>query len=184
MSRYCTPSRCCISLVAVLVTAATAPAAFGHGRGAGTFEGSCHFAGTVRFQPPLLNEAQPARGSARASGPCTGAFTDRRGRTHELDGDRVTYVAAHRGSMSCGGGAAEGGGYMRFGSRRLRFALTEVRATGAAALRLTGARGGEALGEARASDEEDPVDIAQRCAGPGLPGAHIVIDLMTPGISG
>jgi hypothetical protein len=178
MSRYSIP------IVALLITALSAPVAAGHERGASTFEGSCHFAGTVSFEPPLTDEAQPARGSARAGGPCTGTFTDRRGRSHELDGDRVTYVAANRGSMSCGGGVAEGGGYLGFGSRRLRFTLTEVRGTGAAELFIEGARGGVAQGVASVSQEEDPAEIAQKCLGSGLPGARIVIDLATLGISG
>jgi hypothetical protein len=170
--------------IAALLMALPSSAVAGQGGRASTFEGSCQFAGTVRFQPPLTEEAQPARGSARASGPCTGTFTDRRGRTHELDGDPVTYMAANRGSMSCGGGVAEGRGYLSFGRRRLRFELTEVREAGGAELFIEGARGGVAQGVATVSKEEDPVEIAQKCMGPGLPGARIVIDLATPGISG
>jgi hypothetical protein len=152
---------------------------------ASTFTGQCQFEGVVRFSPPITIQPQPASGFAHAAGPCSGRFTDRRGRSHELDGDRVTYVAANRGeAMSCGGGTAEGGGYLRYRGSTLRFKLTEARGPGAALLRLEGARGGEATGEARVSEEEDPVQIAEKCMGPGLRSARIAIDLQSPGISG
>jgi hypothetical protein len=152
---------------------------------ANTFSGQCHFEGVVRFSPPITTQPQPARGSAHAAGPCSGIFIDRRGRSHELDGDRVTYVAANRGeAMSCGGGTAEGGGYLRYRGSTLRFTLTEARGPGAALLVLKGARGGEATGEASVSQEEDPMQIAERCMGAGLRSVRIAIDLQSPGISG
>ena len=68
-------------------------------------------------------------------------------------------------------------------ARRLSF--TEVRGPGAAAIRLEGADGGSATGEARASENEDPVAIAEKCSGDGLRGVRIHIDLTTtPSISG
>jgi hypothetical protein len=174
-----------ISTLMAIGLLAAAPAADGKGAKASTFSGDCHFEGMVRFTPPITNEPQPARGSARAAGPCKGTFTDRRGRTHELDGDRVTYVASNSADdMSCGGGVAEGGGYLRYLGHKLNFALTETRATGVALLELRGAGGGDATGEARISEDEDPVEIAQKCAGPGLDRAGLVIDLQSPGISG
>jgi hypothetical protein len=171
-------------LVAVFMLAAPGPAAAGDGNEGSTFAGSCHFAGTVRFHPPLTNAARPATGRARADGQCSGTFTDRRGNSHALEGDFVTYVAANHGSMSCGGGVAEGGGYLSYRRHRLRFALTEVRATGGATLLIRGRRGGFAEGLASVSKEEDPLEIAQKCAGPGLDAARVVIDLATLGISG
>jgi hypothetical protein len=54
-----------------------------------------------------------------------------------------------------------------------------------AAVRLEGRSGGSAAGEARVSDEEDPVEIAARDSGPGLNSVRIDIDLATtPAISG
>jgi hypothetical protein len=162
-----------------------AASAEAEGRKANTFAGSCEFAGSVTFAPPLTNSPQPARGSARAIGTCDGTFKDRRGRTHQLEESRVTYVAANRGEMmSCGGGTAEGGGYLRYRRSKLRFALTETRGPGAAALLLDGTSGGKATGEAAVSAEEDPLEIAQKCEGPGLDAARITIELQSPGISG
>jgi hypothetical protein len=59
------------------------------------------------------------------------------------------------------------------------------RATGAAALHLDGARGGSAEGTAAVSQDENPAEIALACAGSGLRGAKLDIDLQTsPSISG
>jgi hypothetical protein len=45
--------------------------------------------------------------------------------------------------------------------------------------------GGSAAGEARISDQEDPLDIAQKCSGEGLRQVRVDIDLATtPAISG
>ena len=174
-----------ITTLIALSLMAVAPAAEGDGRTASTFSGSCHFEGVVRFSPPLTNNPQPARGSARAAGPCTGTFTDRRGRSHELDGERVSYFAANSGDMSCGGGTAEGGGYLRYRGHKLRFGLTETRFTGFAELHLEGAKSGSAEALAHVSEDEDPGEIAQKCLGPGLDRARLVIDLLpTSGISG
>jgi hypothetical protein len=171
-----------ISLLIALGVLAAVPAA--QAGMANTFSGSCHFEGSVQFSPPLTNDPQPAGGSARATGPCDGTFTDGHGRTHGLDGDELTYVAANQGDMSCGGGVAEGSGYLRYRRDRLHFTFTEVRGTAAAELHLEGAKGGGADGIAHVSEQEDPIAIAQKCSGPGLDQARIEIDLGSPGISG
>jgi hypothetical protein len=179
------PNMTRIPTLIALVLLAAAPAADAGGGQASTFSGECHFEGVVRFSPPLTNEPQPGRGEARAAGPCTGTWTDRRGRTHELDGDRVRYFAANQGEISCGGGTAEGGGYLRYRGDKLRFALTETRAAPAAELHLEGSEGGSADALARVSEDEDALEIAQKCSGPGLDRVGLVIDLLpTPGISG
>ena len=171
-------------LVALGLLAAV-PAADAHGSKANTFSGSCHFDGVVRFSPPLTNSEQPTRAFARAAGPCEGTFTDRRGRTHALDGDRMTYVASNRGSMSCAlGQGATGGGYLRYRGHRLFFTLTENRVGAVAQLSLRGRKSGGGNGTANVSQEEDPLEIAQRCAGAGLASVQIAVDLETPGISG
>ncbi|HEX2233315.1 MAG TPA: hypothetical protein VHG69_08120, partial [Thermoleophilaceae bacterium] len=101
------------TLIALGILAAT-PTADAKSAKTDTFSGQCHFEGSVRFSPPLTLTPQPGRGEARAAGPCTGTWTDHRGRTHQLDGDRVRYVAANQGEISCGGGTAQGSGYLRY----------------------------------------------------------------------
>jgi hypothetical protein len=174
-----------ISTVIALGLLAAVPAGEAQAGKANTFSGSCHFEGVVRFTPPLTDTQQRARGSARAVGPCEGRFTDRRGRMHQLDGDQLAYVAANRGEMSCGGGVADGRGYLRYRNRKLRFKFTEARGAPAAELHLVGAKGGSADGIAHVSEQEDPIAIGQKCMGPGLDQARIEIELGSPsGISG
>jgi hypothetical protein len=145
-----------------------------------TFSGSCQFSGMVRFVPSLTNSPQPASNFAEALGRCSGTLVDRRGRSHTLDDEPVGYAASDHGdAVSCGGGVSTGDGYLRFKLGRLRFGLEESRATGVAALSLTGAAGGSAGGEARISGDEDPVAIATACAGAGLEGARVDIDVAT-----
>ena len=174
-----------IPILLALGLLAAAPAADGHASKANTFSGSCHFEGVVRFSPPLTNSERPTRGFARAAGPCEGTFTDRHGRSHTLDGDQLTYVASNRGSMSCAlGQGATGGGYLRYRRHKLHFELTENRVGAVAQLTLRGRRGGGGNGTANVSQEENPVEIAQKCAGSGLEQVRIEGDLETPGISG
>jgi hypothetical protein len=138
---------------------------------ADTFQGTCQFSGKLRQNPGLTNAPQPGRAVARARGTC--------------DGARATYVARASGTLSCGGGTAEGSGLLRVRGERIRFRFSETRGPGTAAIRLEGAAGGSAAGEARASETEDPVEIAQRCGGAGVRSVRIHIDLATtPSISG
>jgi hypothetical protein len=149
------------------------------------FQGSCSFHVDVRFAPPL--GALPRQGTdfARGAGPCTGSFTDGRGKVHRLDGARVGYVATDSGPSSCAEGAAQGGGYLSYRGSRLRFRLTETRAAAAATLRFEGARSGSAAGDARVSPDSDPSQVVQSCLGTGLAGAAVDIDFATtPAISG
>jgi hypothetical protein len=162
-----------------------APARAGTRHGPITFSGSCALAGTVSFDPPLSSAPQEGSAFATALGSCTGTLAGRRGRTRTLDGARARYVAWNRGLTSCGQGSATGGGYLVLRGRKLRFRLTETRITGAAALHLDGARGGSAEGTATIAQEEDPAEIAQRCATTGLRSARVDIRLQTsPAISG
>lgn len=150
-----------------------------------TFDGSCRFSGVVEFRPALTTDAQPAKGTARAVGPCSGTVTGPRGREREIDRRRVRYVARNRGEVSCGSGVAEGGGALVFPRHRIRFRLEETRAAAAAALELRGRAGGSASGQARVSEREDPAEIAARCSGRGLRAARVDIDIATsPAISG
>jgi hypothetical protein len=72
-----------------------------------------------------------------------------------------------------------------FRSGTLRFALSETRVGGIAALSLAGARGGSATGVASVSTEANPVQIAEACAGAGLHEAPLDINIQTtPTMSG
>jgi hypothetical protein len=150
-----------------------------------TFEGTCEFSGTLRQNPPLTNTLQPGRAWAVATGRCTGTLTDSRGRVRQLDGARAGYSAQAEGTTSCGGGTAEGAGFILLRGERIGFRFSEVRGPGEGLIRLDGERGGSAAGTARVSEDEDPVRIAQECSGSGLRQVGIRIDLATtPSISG
>jgi hypothetical protein len=172
--------------VCTAILAAAAPTAAGHDQGENTFEGICQFSGSVRFSPPLTTAQQSGSGFAKASGTCTGTFSDARGRLHRLYGDVMRYVASNQGTTSCGLAIAEGSGYLRYRSWKLRFRLTETRVTGGAHLRLDGAGGGFAEGDARLDEREDPDEIAENCMASGLREARVDIDIVSlpPGISG
>jgi hypothetical protein len=150
-----------------------------------TFEGSCQFSGELRQRPPLTNTPQAGEGVARAKGTCSGTLTDEDGEAQQLDLDRARYLASARGTLSCGGGSAVGSGFIEFGGERLHFRFSEVRGPGFGAITLDGADGGSAAGEARVSEDEDPLEIADKCSGKGLRQVRIDIDLATtPTISG
>lgn len=171
-----------VCATAVLLAAATTA---GADEKASTFSGSCAFHALVRFQPALTNTPQQGAGSATGSGTCDGALTDSRGRTQQLSGAKAGYVAADSGLVSCNEESATGGGYFTIAGHRLRFRLTETRASGAASLHFDGAGGGSADGTATISQQEDIGKILQACAGAGLSQAHVDIQVSTtPAISG
>ena len=168
----------------ILVCAAATALAAGGGR-TETFEGTCHMAGSLRQNPPITNTPQEGRAAARVRGTCSGTLTDARGRTHELSDARARYAARAGGTVSCGGGTAEGQGYLQIAGRRIRFLFSEVRGPGVAAVSLQGRAGGSATGTAHVAAGENPAEIAQKCSGSGLRTAHIELDLATtPEISG
>jgi hypothetical protein len=150
-----------------------------------TFVGTCQFAGTLRQDPPLTIADRPGEASATARGTCTGTLTDADGDIRQLDAERASYFASARGTMSCGGGSAAGSGYLQIRGERLRFRFSETRGPGFGVIRLEGADGGSAAGEARASEDEDPGEIALKCMGEGLRRVGIRIDIATtPALSG
>jgi hypothetical protein len=162
-----------------------APAASAKPRRPVTFSGTCTLSGTVVQDPPMTAVPAPGHAVATATGACSGTLTDRRGREHTLDNAPARYVARATGVVGCGGGTATGAGALRIRGRRIRFGFEEVRGPGVAAIRLTGARGGSASGEAAASTSEDPAAIAQACAGAGVSSVRIDANLATtPSISG
>lgn len=169
----------------LLALFALAPPASARARGPLTFAGTCSLSGTLVQDPPLTAVPTAGTAVARATGTCSGTLTDRRGRTHQLDAARARYVAHATGTLSCGGGTAAGHGMLTVRGRRIRFGFEELRGPGAAAIRLTGSRGGSATGEAAASPSEDPAAIAQACAGPGLRSVRLDANIATtPSISG
>ena len=169
-------------LPALLVVAPLAFAAGDRDVGdADSFSGSCHFAGTLSFVPPLKTEFQVVHTVASAQGPCDGTFTDQKGRTRALNGEPVRYAVDATGQISCGpGGQNTGTGYMQFGREKLYFAFSEVREAGSATLTLTGLNGGSATGQGTVSPDEDPVDLAAKCAGAGLAQVRVTIDIVAP----
>lgn len=187
-----------ISLAAIggLLCAATTSAARGHatqselksaeGGGANTFSGTCQMTGSVSFEPALTNSPQSVVQHARATGTCSGSFTDRVGRTSQLSDAKVRYVATERATnATCGAGTDVGTGALRFRYGAIRFSISEVRTGPLVTAIAQGARGGSAAGQGNVSPSANPVTILQQCAGAGLAGAPIDIRLAsTPSISG
>jgi hypothetical protein len=172
-----------VLVVCALIAASAAPAAERHR--ADSFEGTCQFSGILRQQPPVTSLPHPGTATARAIGTCSGTLTRANGQKRDLDASPSRYLARAQGDISCGGGTAEGHGYIRVGGAKVRFLFSEVRGPGAAAVRLEGRGGGSTAGEARVSADEDPVEIAQKCSGQGLDVVRIDIDIATtPALSG
>jgi hypothetical protein len=176
-----------LCLLAAL-TAVLAPSAIARSdnRDADTFSGSCHFSGTLLFEPPLRTEPQAVHTSAIAEGPCEGTFTNQHRRSRTLSGDLVRYSVEASGQISCGpGGENTGIGFMQFGRERLYFSFSEVRELGSATLSLQGFDSGSAAGQGSVSAQEDPVVLANRCMNEGLSQVRVDIDIATtPSVSG
>jgi hypothetical protein len=150
-----------------------------------TFSGSCEFHGSVAFTPPATNTPAQGSGEAHASGPCSGTFTDKRGRTQQLNGATVQYYAQNSGLVSCTEGIATGTGYLVINGNTLSFSANETRATAVAMLDIRGASGGSAKGEANISPDTDPADTAAKCSGSGLESVGLDFHIATtPNLSG
>ena len=182
--------RTAISLAVVAAALPVSQAALADDRGskgkkASAFAGVCQFSGELRQRPPLTNTPAAGEASAHARGRCSGTLTDARGRVRELDRERATYFASAAGELSCAGGTATGRGFMQIRGERIDFRFSEVRGPGAGVIRLEGEESGSAAGEARASADEDPAEIVEKCGGEGLRRVEIDIDIATtPEISG
>jgi hypothetical protein len=159
-----------------------------HGRGdrAAVFSGRCQFSGAVAFDPTLSNSPHALEQSVRAPGACSGSLVDRDGRSHQLSNAPVTYVATeHADNASCAAGTAAGSGTLVFPYGRLHFAESETRATATVVASFSGAEGGSARGAGTPSQSENPVTVAQQCAGSGIKEADVNIAFTTtPAISG
>lgn len=176
------------SVLALGATAALAvPAVTGAAKSAAkTFDGSCDIAVTVTFDPALTNTPQDVAQTAKGTATCSGTFTDRRGRSHELADAPVSYssFSAAKGS-SCLAGNNAGDGVLGFRYGKLRFAFTERRAGPFPTLEYTGAAGGSALGAGHPASDADPVAAVQACGAGGLRSFDVEGQLQTtPTISG
>jgi hypothetical protein len=154
--------------------------------GAESFEGVCQLSGAIRHQPPLTGEPAPTKVHGSFSGACSGEFTDRDGRTRQLDGAPVDYEARGVGELSCLGGTATGTGSLLFGgTQEIQFSLTERRpGPGLAVVTLEGAAGGSAIVLGTVSPSEDLVEANERCSGSGLRLVRGDARIVSLGISG
>jgi hypothetical protein len=173
-------------LVLAVIAGAISPTAASASSRANSFSGQCDLSGEVSFTPALTNSPQPVSQRAVASGTCSGEFTDRRGRTHELSESPTSFSESSGSpSASCAGGTSTGSAVLQFRYGKIQAGFQEVRAGGAAEITLTGDRGGSASALVNVSSSEDPADILARCAGPGLDSVRIDAHAATtPSISG
>ena len=139
-----------------------------------SFSGSCKISGEVRFTPPLTNDAQTVYQQVEAPGTCSGTFVDGRGRSHDMSDSPVTYLASGRAEQSsCGGGTATETGSLVFTWDDIGITVSERRGGGEVIASIAGAKSGSATATAGISQSEDPVQILQKCAGPGLDRVRI-----------
>ena len=154
-------------------------------KSAETFQGECEMSGVIRHDPPMTNTPTTTAFHGRFRGVCSGQVTDRQGRTRVLDGARATYDGRGVGELSCLGGVTLGTAKLDLGRGVvIEAALTERRSPGVAVVTLEGNAGGTATVVGTVSQEEDLMDLSERCASSGVRllrgDAHIV----SPGISG
>jgi hypothetical protein len=148
--------------------------------GGNTFSGSCKLSGTAFFDPPLTNTAQAATQRVQATGTCSGTFTARNGRAHQLKDARVSWqTTEYTTDASCTAGTDSGHGKVIFQYGTIGFTIAEISGPGVAAFTLRGRHGGSAAGQANISPSTDPVAIAQACAGAGLTKAPVDIQVST-----
>lgn len=151
-----------------------------------TFSGQCDLSGQVSFSPALTNQPQSVSQRAVASGTCSGQFVDRNGTTQQLSSAPMRFSETSEATnATCGGDVAIGQATLRFPYGKISAGFQEVRGGGGAAISLSGAKAGSAAALATVSNSEDPVQILQRCAGPGLESVRIDVHASTtPSISG
>jgi hypothetical protein len=154
--------------------------------GANTFSGSCKLSGTAVFDPPLTNTAQAATWHVEATGTCSGTFTGRNGRAHQLNDSRVSWHTTETtAGTSCIAGTNSGSGKITLQYGTIRITISETTGPGVAAFTLKGAAGGSAAGQVNISPSANPVALTQACAGAGISEAPVDIQVVTtPSISG
>jgi hypothetical protein len=153
---------------------------------ANTFSGSCKLSGTSTFDPPLTNTQQAGAQQVQATGTCSGTFTGRHGRAHQLNNAPVGWqTTEYTSGASCTAGTLSGSGKMTFQYGTIRFTISENTVGPVAAFTLKGAKGGSAAGQANISPSVDPVALTEACAGAGIAEAPVDIQATaTPSISG
>jgi hypothetical protein len=157
-----------ISLVAVLAAVLTCgvlvPAdAKNKVRKVETFQGSCNFEGTVRFDPPLGNSSQPTQVVADATGHCSGTLTDAKSRVRQLEQSPVLFHEESQGDQSClSNPGSTGTGFLAFEGARIDFLFHERRVGPSGQVEAEGRSGGRMSGTFTASG--DPVAISMACA--------------------
>lgn len=173
-------------LLLTMIVWALAPTAASAKKGANSFSGQCDISGVVSFEPALTNSPQPVSQRAEASATCSGAFTDRRGRTHQLSGSPMSFSESSQATgASCAEGTSTGTAVLQFRYGKIQAGFREVRVGAVATITLTGDRGGSATALVNVSTTENPIDILLRCAGPGLDSVRIDAHAATtPSIAG
>ncbi len=153
---------------------------------ANTFSGNCQLSGTSRFNPPLTNTQQAGTQQVQATGTCTGTFTGRHGRAHQLNNAPVSWqTTEYTSGASCTAGTLAGNGKITFPYGTINFTISETTVGPVAAFTLNGAQGGSAAGQANISPTADPVALTKACAGAGIAEAPVDIQATTtPSISG
>jgi hypothetical protein len=156
------------------------------GAGGNTFNGGCKLSGTAVWNPPIRNTPQTATQTVQATGTCSGTFTGRSGRAHQLNNAPVSWqTTEYTPNASCSAETDSGTGAITFQYGTIRFTISESRVAPVAAFTLKGAARGSAVGEANISPNADPVAITQACGGSGLAQAPTEIQTTTtPSITG
>jgi hypothetical protein len=147
-----------------------------------SFDGICEFSGSVTFTPPMTSAPQPIAQYANAPGQCSGTFTDRFGRQHQLSNASAAYRAESSGDLvSCAFGLASGTGTLAVAGGEIAFSMNEYRGGATPIIRLTGKPGGEGWMPVTPSQSSDPAAAVQACNGAGLDHFDLDAHLQTIG---
>jgi hypothetical protein len=147
----------------------------GKAAGAPSFTGTCRFAGSESFTPPLALIARPGSAAVHAAGSCSGTLVDGVGQAHVLAGAPASYrqlTVAH--SISCIGGRASGTGTVLLGGMALQFAVTEPQLTVVSALSYV-APAWSGFGVATVDPRANPLSLALACANSGIAVVPVTI---------
>lgn len=145
-----------------------------------SFDGSCDFAGAVKFSPPMTTTPQHVAQHADAPGTCTGTFVDQFGGTHNLANAAARYRAESAGDdVSCEFGLASGTGTLVFPDGQIPFTMHEYRGGATPMIRLDGKTSGGAWMPVTPAQGSDPVAALQACGGSGLSEFDLTAHMQT-----